>query len=139
MNKLCTHCFLISVKRKSSMRACGKLYTRRRHLRLFHLTIYKPGFNDDVWFAKKICGSSLFSWLIVDKLLILSCSPPFCHHVVSLGSIFSIWENSLRTKLTDFSVFPTLVTEVFFRRRDFAALLLENLWHPGYAFPRITS
>ena len=35
----------------------------------------------------------------------LSCSPLLCQCVVSLGSMFSIWENSLRTKLTVFSAF----------------------------------
>ena len=35
----------------------------------------------------------------------LSCSPLLCQYLVSLGSTFAIWENSLRTKLTlDFTV-----------------------------------
>ena len=37
--------------------------------------------------------------------LFLICSPLLCQYVVSLDSIFAIWENSLRTKLTDFCAF----------------------------------
>ena len=40
----------------------------------------------------------------------LSCSPLLCQYVVSLGSTFAIWENSLRTKLTDFSAFPRMTS-----------------------------
>ena len=43
--------------------------------------------------------------------LFLSCSPILCQYVVSLGSIFAIWENSLlRTKLTYFSAFPQMTS-----------------------------
>ena len=55
--------------------------------------------------AEKRRGSSLSSSLIVDTLLISKLFTPLCQYVVSLGSIIAIWENSLRMKLKDFSVF----------------------------------
>ena len=33
-----------------------------------------------------------------------------CQCVVSLGSIFAIWENVLGTKLEDFSAFPRMMS-----------------------------
>ena len=37
-------------------------------------------------------------------------SPLLCQYVVSLDSIFAIWENLLRTKLTDFSAFQLMTS-----------------------------
>ena len=57
-------------------------------------------------FVEKHCESSLSSWLIIDTLLIpklFTLFVPICSQ--STGSIFATWENSLRTKLTDFSAF----------------------------------
>ena len=43
-----------------------------------------------------------------------SCSPLLCQiYAVSLGSIFAIWENSLRTKLTDFSALQVYTSQCF--------------------------
>ena len=58
-------------------------------------------FNNDVIHRKALWKQSLF--MTYCRYTFLSCSPLLCQYVVSLGSIFTIWENSLRTKLTGFS------------------------------------
>ena len=60
-------------------------------------------FNNDVIRGKALRKQSHFMTYRIYSTL--SCSPQY---VVGFGLIFDIWENSLRTKLTDFGVFPLL-------------------------------
>ena len=77
-------------------------------------------FNNDVIREKALWKQSLFmtyhrymyTTILSGHYSFLSCSPLFCQYVVSLDSIFTIWENSLRTKLTDFSAFPQVTSSL---------------------------
>ena len=68
------------------------------------ITLIINPFNNDIIHGKSLEAVSLYD--IVDTPLTISCSPLLCQYTVGLGSIFAILENSLRTKLTDFSAFP---------------------------------
>ena len=86
---------------------------------------------------EKHYGSSLTSWLIVDTLLISKLFSPFLPiwGLVSLGSIF--WENLLRTKLTDFSAFPWIITikkgvylsQLYSSQIFYYIIMVQKKWH----------
>ena len=77
--------------------------TRRRRRKKNHSSFHVNGvarpFNNDVICGKALWEQSLF--MTYHRYTThFCCSPLLCQYVVSLGSIFAIWENSLNKKLT---------------------------------------